>query len=376
MYTTPASRYGNDYNPLIRPWYQRAARSLVAGDPKMALSAPYVDASSRLLVVTLSKGLIGPDMKPFGVMGMDFELSTIRTLFTESFACPAGSKCFLMDAAGYLINSPEANGDASLATRSFVGAHSSAHADFASGLLASGRMTKDFCLDYATLKRQSFYNVAEAASSGTFSPCGSSLSYVLQPVPNSTFFLVVMSNIGSDTTPGSSPSCCPTSCSTSASLTVCQNPCEANLNLQDRCVSFTPTTADRAFYACPESTPALRSLDDNLGGTTGGTGDTAALSTGAIVGIAIGGVVVLFLLILLIVLCVRKKNSAKALAQAAEVPMSDNAARDLEMAAMAEVDAREAALAPDASAAAMAPPPPVAYVAEPSAPSFNDLNGK
>ena len=44
----------------------------------LALSAPYEDAATGKAVVTLSKGLRDGDGRFFGVLGMDFELQSIR----------------------------------------------------------------------------------------------------------------------------------------------------------------------------------------------------------------------------------------------------------------------------------------------------------
>lgn len=310
FFMTPASAYVSEYDPRQRAWYKRALLNPGA----LALSAPYIDAASNLKVITLSKAIYDGS-RLFGVIGMDFELSRIRDIFTKDVVCPGDSSCFLMDDSGYLINAPNGD-DSALSSSVWVGSHSATGASFASAQVALGGMLKQYCLDYSTLKRQSFYNVVlslvSSSRSGT-ATCGG-VQFEAIPVPNSVFYLVAMSRTSS-----SSNTCCgsPTApCLSSPSATVCETPCLASLILSDACTSFEPGTAETTLVACPQKPPALRSNTNNA---------TSGLSTGAIVGIAIGVAIGVALIVLVVVLLIRNRPVAAA-SVASPPPAADVAA--------------------------------------------------
>merc|ERR1711991_1071259 len=199
------------------------------------------------------------------------------------------------DDAGYLINSPTgAGGDASLLTRTFVGSFSNQLAQFASGMIESALMSMSYCLDYSLLKRQSYYDVRDTGGSGV-SSCGG-VSYTVTPVPGSAFYLVVLEDLTS-----TASNCCASTCPTTLSATSCETPCRANLTLDNQCRSFSPSSAEINIIACPEAAPVLRSAMNPSGSDSG-------LSTGAIVGIAIGAAAAVALIVIIIVVVVVKKR--------------------------------------------------------------------
>lgn len=305
FYTQPASVYVAEFDNTLRPWYKRAKLST-----GLALSAPYIDAATNLAVVTLSKSLRHSQLDFFGVAGMDFELLQMRNIFESVVSCPSQSRCFLMDDAGYLILSPDGRaGDAALIRRTFVGSYSATLSQFANALLTSGNMIKRQCLDFSLLERQSFYDVVIPTSASGTSTCGSGVTYTVMVVPGTAFYLVVLSNLNDGAT-----QCCPSTCSVASSSNQCEWPCNVMLSLLNRCRSFTPTTAESVYLACAPRTPALRA---NVPPASG-------LSTGAIVGIAIGSAAAALLLIVIIILIVRhgRHGAHGAAASAASaVPM-------------------------------------------------------
>ena len=315
-YTIPASVYVPNYDPTVRPWYVRARLS-----SKLALSAPYRDAATNLIVVTLSKSLFDSGGRPFGVSGMDFQVQSIRSIFDGIVRCPSDSQCFLMDDAGFLLNSPlGARDDGNIVPQKWFGTYSPQLGQAAAGMLASGSMIKRFCLDFSDITRQGFYDVSDSAFQGT-SSCGG-VVYSVTPVPDSAFRLVVISSLTSNRV------CCTNSCSTIASSTTCEAPCSSAIALADRCSSFTPSSPEQSFSSCPADPPVLRAQAVN--GNPG-------LSTGAIIGIAVGAAVLAAVIIVVIVLVVVKKGKGRAhgAANNAAVQMSSSPTNDVNIAASA-----------------------------------------
>lgn len=86
----------SDYDPRIRPWYLAAKET---GD--IAISEPYVEASTGSSVVTLSTSF-NPQNKVPGVIGIDVSLKEIQDLVNEAKVKDTG-KIFLLDKGGHFI---------------------------------------------------------------------------------------------------------------------------------------------------------------------------------------------------------------------------------------------------------------------------------
>ena len=274
---------------------------------------------------------------------MDLELSQLRSIFDGIVSCPSDSKCFLMDDAGFLINAPDGGGrDGSLIPQKFMAAYSAELSQLAAGLLDSNQMTKNYCLDFADLTRQAFYDVSDLAVVTGTASCGG-IRFSVSVVPETSFRLVVIWSLGSVT------ECCSSQCSTNIAQDQCELPCSANFSLQNRCTSFRPTSTERVYPSCPADPPLLRSAEGINGSSS------SSLSTGAIIGIAVGAAVGVALIILIIALIVRSNRAggARHAAHEAAVQMEANPAMDY--------------------GAASAPPVPAEVANQPSAPPLSAL---
>lgn len=73
MYLTPSSiQLGDDFDPTIRPWYQKA---IEAGE--LIWTDPYIDEDSKQLVVTVAVPVSDTRNNVFGVLGIDLNLQIL-----------------------------------------------------------------------------------------------------------------------------------------------------------------------------------------------------------------------------------------------------------------------------------------------------------
>ena len=237
---SPSGRLVSRYDPRVRGWYQQAR--LDVQSPKLTLTAPYVDAFTNDLIQTLSKPLIvgGKASKTlFGVTGVDFYLSGIRKLFNDAVTCPSGSRCFLIDRGGFLLLDPLDDNALQTPEPLFFGDRNSELAALEEALVARKVMIRSQCINYNSINVETFYSLRSltTAVSGEFL-CGRG-SFVVAPVPNATFFLVVVSNVEQV-------------CQSSPNDGICMSPCLQPLKLESPCSgSFLPVLTLRSLPACP-----------------------------------------------------------------------------------------------------------------------------
>ena len=98
----PAKSYYPTYNPLIRPWYQRA----ISYPDDFVLTTPYSDATTGKLVASgaTTVNAQGSD-DAFGVASFDYEFGVFLDFWesTMSGECDSPDKCFLVDSSAFLL---------------------------------------------------------------------------------------------------------------------------------------------------------------------------------------------------------------------------------------------------------------------------------
>ncbi len=306
LFITPASQYVQEYDPTVRSWYKRAK----AAPGKLALSVPYIDAATNIRVVSLSRTVGNSNVSSvFGVAGMDFDLTGIRQLFSQAVPCPVDTQCFLLDDSCDLISSPDGT---DLRDLDFMGTRSRLLGAVTADLLNRG-MSKNYCLDYVSLKRQAFYDVSVPAGgfSGSTQACGgANVQYNIVPVPNGNFYLVTVTQ--GETLPAMA--CCGTAsagCASGASTTTCEAPCKADVVLENNCLGFKPSTSEVQVEPCPLAPPSLRSLPLTA---------SSGLTAGQIAGIVVAGIVAASVLVVMSIYLVKRARMAAAARHAAEQP--------------------------------------------------------
>ena len=100
----PAMALSPTYNPLIRPWYQRA----VSYPNELIYTTPYVDFFTGILVATGATTINAPNASyPFGVAGFDYEYSEFLLYWADTMSevCsqPTNAKCYLIDSSAFLL---------------------------------------------------------------------------------------------------------------------------------------------------------------------------------------------------------------------------------------------------------------------------------
>jgi len=101
MYPTLYSM-GTTFNPVIRPWYQRA----VTYPQLFTLTTPYVDWVTRELVASGATALLAPNSNyPFGVIAFDFRFGVFITYWQETMGdiCSGDDRCYLIDSSAFLL---------------------------------------------------------------------------------------------------------------------------------------------------------------------------------------------------------------------------------------------------------------------------------
>ncbi|WP_238882057.1 methyl-accepting chemotaxis protein [Clostridium sp. YIM B02551] len=98
----PAQQLPADYDPTIRPWYQKA----VENKGKVVFSDPYKDASSGNFVVSVSKA-VENNGQIVGVVSIDLSLDTLSKQLSDIKLGNSGY-VYITDAAGNAIAHPNA----------------------------------------------------------------------------------------------------------------------------------------------------------------------------------------------------------------------------------------------------------------------------
>eukprot|EP01084_Bolivina_argentea_P291599 501162_1 len=105
MISFPAHSYKSQYNPLIRPWYQRS----ISYPNLFTFTTPYKDATTNSLVITGSTVIFAPNSSyPFGVAAFDFEYNQFITFYQNIFendGCDLPNQifCLLIDSSAFIV---------------------------------------------------------------------------------------------------------------------------------------------------------------------------------------------------------------------------------------------------------------------------------
>ncbi|CAK7056022.1 MAG: Methyl-accepting chemotaxis protein PctC [Desulfovibrio sp.] len=99
---SPATTVGKGYDPRTRPWY----KDLAAGNDDVAITDPYVSASTKTLVTTVSAKVKDPSGKLLGVAGVDFILGDLTDILREAKVGRTGY-LMLFDRKGRIMLDPK-----------------------------------------------------------------------------------------------------------------------------------------------------------------------------------------------------------------------------------------------------------------------------
>lgn len=94
---TQLLQQGNAYDPRVRPWYKKAVDTQEA-----TWSDVYTDFKEPRLKITLAQPVVEESGELWGVLGVDFVLSHIRT-FLQAIKIGESGKTFIMDRSGFLV---------------------------------------------------------------------------------------------------------------------------------------------------------------------------------------------------------------------------------------------------------------------------------
>eukprot|EP01084_Bolivina_argentea_P192952 331137_1 len=102
----PAIKYPKAYNPLIRPWYQRAS----SFPDKFVFTTPYVDAPTGFLILSGATVMYVPYTKfSLGVLSFDFTYSVFVSFWKTAmskicdFSVDFSNVCYLLDSSAFLL---------------------------------------------------------------------------------------------------------------------------------------------------------------------------------------------------------------------------------------------------------------------------------
>jgi sigma-B regulation protein RsbU (phosphoserine phosphatase) len=94
--TYPAgSKLPKEFDPIKREWYIGAKNS-----KRIYISSPYIDASTRSPMLTLSKAVFYPDGSLAGVTGIDFNLTDVFTWLRMNPKWASGAEAMLISREG------------------------------------------------------------------------------------------------------------------------------------------------------------------------------------------------------------------------------------------------------------------------------------
>jgi hypothetical protein len=211
-----------------------------------------VDASTNALVVTFSRAVHDSKGNLFGALGLDMWLGHVRSrIFSPNVQCPPRAKCFLVSRSAHLLLDPYDDGKLLTGEAIYFGTRDGDLAAMARDLSSRGYLKQSSCLDYTSVQQQSFMtlDIPEEAITGTTSCDDSPRSYVIVPVPGTSFFLAAVS-VGNAIPP---LPCCSAICGASyaVSSSSCSVPCRGDLSLPSACTSFEPQPSLANVQPCP-----------------------------------------------------------------------------------------------------------------------------
>jgi methyl-accepting chemotaxis protein len=97
MIIEPNEKLPEGYDPTVRPWYQKALKN-----NNVIFTDPYVDASTKKMVITLAKKLVDSNGNIVGVVGMDYYLNKITDMF-ESFKIGKTGYALVLNNSGKVL---------------------------------------------------------------------------------------------------------------------------------------------------------------------------------------------------------------------------------------------------------------------------------
>eukprot|EP01084_Bolivina_argentea_P056361 103173_1 len=104
MIMYPGIQLPNNFNPLVRPWYQRA----VSYPDLFVFTTPYFDAATGQLIASGATVITAPNsIYPYGVAAFDYKFNDFITYWNDIMnpICDEhnNQRCYLIDTSGFLI---------------------------------------------------------------------------------------------------------------------------------------------------------------------------------------------------------------------------------------------------------------------------------
>ncbi|XP_076811762.1 VWFA and cache domain-containing protein 1-like isoform X4 [Clavelina lepadiformis] len=263
----PGTRYPDDYDPVLRPWYEHA----LANRGSNVLTPPYIDAASGATIVTLSRVLFEGKFgglhdvindEIVAVMGVDILLSYFRTVLAEFFPdCvydESNSRCLLMDKAGFVIFAEEYLESSSVRTNQHL---TEVDSNIANLLIRDGILNPISCSNVEASLLQRTYNVSYSGSYSVEVNFGSSCDIVrVIPIEDTNTYMVVQAPVTSVVSCLSyrPRSCTCTSdlenvCETSWTGYACECPCHSPDSHYHPCTNEYDFSSSRVPLCSPEN---------------------------------------------------------------------------------------------------------------------------
>ena len=103
MIIEPEEKLPAGYDPTVRPWYKEAIVS-----DGVIITSPYMDASTKKLVITIAKKLKDPDGKITGVIGIDYYIAKMLDLF-KNYKLAKTGYVFVINNKGNILIDKDVN---------------------------------------------------------------------------------------------------------------------------------------------------------------------------------------------------------------------------------------------------------------------------
>ncbi len=103
MIIEPEEKLPAGYDPTVRPWYKEAIVS-----DGVIITSPYMDASTKKLVITIAKKLKDPDGKITGVIGIDYYITKMLDLF-KNYKLAKTGYVFVINNKGNILIDKDVN---------------------------------------------------------------------------------------------------------------------------------------------------------------------------------------------------------------------------------------------------------------------------
>ncbi|XP_076812144.1 VWFA and cache domain-containing protein 1-like isoform X2 [Clavelina lepadiformis] len=262
----PGTRYPDDYDPVLRPWYEHA----LANRGNNVLTLPYKDAASGATIITLSRVLFEGKFgglhdvindEVVAVMGVDILLSYFQTVLAEFFPdClnDDSTRCVLMDKAGFVIFAKEYLESSSVRTNQHL---TEVDSNIANLLIRDGILNPISCSNVEASLLQRTYNVSYSGSYSVTINFGSNCETIrVIPIEQTNTYMVIK---GPRTSGGSCsfyrPLKCTcgsgigTVCETAWSGYACECPCQSPDPQYHPCTNEYDFSSSRVPLCSPEN---------------------------------------------------------------------------------------------------------------------------